>query len=232
MSKQCKKGKPCGKSCIAKSKTCRQKVADATAAKLDKFKSPVVQPDVVVPPINTIDFDFANVKLGKTLGEGALGYVNEIVGHPDKIIKTHKDVHMHIYYSPKPDLSREGVIQAKAADAGFSPKVYSYDKDHLVTDKVIGQTLSSITKTESRGALEGRALEMILDFHEKTGIAHNDLHGSNIMVGDDGKLSIIDFGLAVDGGDTKADFKSAVGRLRSANTVISDRLQKAIDLLR
>jgi predicted Ser/Thr protein kinase len=168
-------------------------------------------------------------KLGETLSEGAIGYVNAIVGHSDKIIKTHKDLHMHIYYSPKPDFPREGALQSKAADLGFSPKVHSYDKDNLVTDRVIGQTLDSI---QDRGELEGKALEMILDFHEKTGIAHNDLHRSNIMVDNNGKLSIIDFGLAVDGGDTKADFKSAVSKLRSADTVISERLQKAINLLR
>ncbi len=97
--------------------------------------------------------------------------------------------------------------EAQSAAALNHPNVVGvYDtgadrgRPYIVMEYIAGRTLSEIMKRE--GVLPRRAAEiggeaaMALHFAHERGIVHRDIKPGNIMIGDDGRVKVTDFGIA------------------------------------
>lgn len=156
----------------------------------------------------------AGYVLGELAGSGGTGSVYRATG-----IETGEPVAIKVL-APGIDesrLEREVTLAAGLDHPGLA-KVFEVarvdDVVFLVSEWVEGQTLASIVATEAPLA-PIRALPIIsqlaesLDHAHRFGVVHRDISPDNIMIGREGRVTLIDFG---------------VGRSDDATTVTSDGL--------
>ena len=139
------------------------------------------------------------------IGAGGMGEV-----YRARDTKLGRDVAIKLlpaYFSTDPDRLRRFEQEARAAAALNHPNVLSvhqlgsYEgKPYLVSELLEGQTLREVLK-RARLSIR-RAIELAIQMarglsaaHEK-GIAHRDLKPENLFVTKDGRVKILDFGLA------------------------------------
>lgn len=99
-------------------------------------------------------------------------------------------------------------VMREARNAGVrSPVVYDADlkEGSIVMEYVRGESVKTILDEHPERAHEicARIGEMIAKLH-RNGISHGDLTTSNMIIGDDGEMYLIDFSL----GDTRVDLEA------------------------
>ena len=167
-------------------------------------------------PIKALDFDVP-AKIGKysiadKLGSGTCGIVF-------KARDTVLDRNVAVKLSPigKPDVStgkvpgaqRAFMTEISAAGKLKHPNIVTvYDAgqegslNYLVMEHVHGHSLKTVGKGQKL-LQPFRALEVIiecchaLDYSHENGIVHRDIKPANIMMGHDGSVKLLDFGIAV-----------------------------------
>ncbi|MFH1306029.1 MAG: KEOPS complex kinase/ATPase Bud32 [Candidatus Micrarchaeota archaeon] len=108
----------------------------------------------------------------------------------------------------------EARLMHKVKNAGvLCPYVFGIGEDYILMDKINGKTLNKLKKVDKK--LYKIAGEYLAKMH-KLQIVHGDFTPANLMLGKDGKLYAIDFGLGFVSGDFE-DF--AVDVLTMANSV-------------
>jgi len=147
----------------------------------------------------------AHYQVLEMLGEGGMGVVY-------KARDTHLDRFVAIKVLPPgktadPERKRRFILEAKAASALNHPSIVTVHdisseggQDYIVMELVEGRTLDEViasrrprlTDVLSWGAQVADGLAKA----HAAGIVHRDLKPSNIMVGDEGRVKILDFGLA------------------------------------
>jgi serine/threonine protein kinase len=99
--------------------------------------------------------------------------------------------------------AREAAIIGKLDHPGILKVIPTHEKSrpYLVLDYIEGQTLSDILKSRSPLPVSD-ALQLasrlcdILDYMHRQDVIHRDLKPGNIMISDDGRPHILDFGIA------------------------------------
>jgi serine/threonine-protein kinase len=144
-------------------------------------------------------------RITEKLGEGGMGVVY-------KALDTHLDRFIAIKVLPAekvadPDRKRRFVQEAKAASALNHPNIVTIHDidtadgvDYIAMEFLAGRTLA---QTILPGGLPiATALECSVQIADSlaaahaAGIVHRDLKPANVMVGEDGRIKILDFGLA------------------------------------
>ena len=147
----------------------------------------------------------SHYEIESKLGEGGMGVV-----YKARDPRLDRYVALKIL-SPQEVLSEERqrrfALEAKAASALNHPNILQVydvgrvdDLTYIVTEYVSGRSLAEILAGERLTVDEAVAFsiqiaEGLAEAH-RAGIVHRDLKPSNVMVGDDGRLRIVDFGLA------------------------------------
>jgi len=147
----------------------------------------------------------AHYKITAKIGEGGMGVVY-------KARDTHLDRFIAIKILPpervaSPDRKRRFVQEAKSASALNHPNIihiYDIDSangiDFMVMEYVPGKTLDELIPR--KGMPLNQTLKVAVQVADaltaahQAGIVHRDLKPGNIMVGDDGRVRVLDFGLA------------------------------------
>jgi len=162
-------------------------------------------------------------RIESKLGEGGMGVVYEARD-------THLDRPVAIKILPADKVADPGrkqrfVQEAKAASALNHPNIVTiYDirsqdgTDFIVMEHIKGRTLDQLIA--AKGMRPARALEYAVQIADAmaqahgAGILHRDLKPSNIMVTDDGRAKLLDFGLAklLEPTDSLADAITLVAR--------------------
>jgi hypothetical protein len=145
-------------------------------------------------------------RLGESLGRGGMGRVfrahDELLG---------RDVAVKLIYDEAlkdEELSRECAAEARVAarlaHAGIARVLDSGVDDgrcFVVSELVEGQTLSAILAEEAPLPV-GRAIDLAIQIAgalaaiQEHGIVHCDVKPSNVIVGEDGQIKLVDFGIA------------------------------------
>jgi len=141
-------------------------------------------------------------ELGARLGEGGFGEVHEAWD-----TRLHRSVALKAIRhggATGSDLVREARLAASLRHAAFV-KVHAVEEDDagqfIVMELVHGRTLKEILQDVAvplATALDwvGQVAEAMRDAHA-SGLVHGDIKPSNLMVQDDGRVRILDFGLAL-----------------------------------
>jgi serine/threonine-protein kinase len=141
-------------------------------------------------------------ELRARLGEGGFGEVYEAWD-----TRLHRSVAVKTIRHGGPagvDLVREARLAASLRHAAFV-KVYAVEDDgndqFIVMELVHGRTLKQILQTGTAPLSTtlgwvGQIAEAMYDAHA-SGLVHGDIKPSNLMVEDDGRVRILDFGLAL-----------------------------------
>jgi serine/threonine protein kinase len=98
----------------------------------------------------------------------------------------------------KERIHNEIKIQKLASELRIAPKILSYTDDYIIMEYIHGSTLDKYLKGDKGHKYETikKKLQGTIDKMHKYGIKHNDLIGPNIMIDTNGKIYIIDFGMA------------------------------------
>ena len=178
----------------------RETVANRLVSQSESDNSPL---DVSAENISLPNISYRKFVLGKLLGSGALGKVYlahmQADGQPIAV----KFMHRHLWNNPKSrfsllneidqasNINHYGVI--KYLGWGQSP----HGGPYLVSEYVAGQSLSSIGPCDADTAVQWlvQLCEAISASHQ-AGIVHGDLNPNNILVNDNGRIVVIDFGFA------------------------------------
>jgi eukaryotic-like serine/threonine-protein kinase len=147
----------------------------------------------------------AHYEILDKLGEGGMGVVY-------KARDTHLDRHVAIKVLPaekvaNPERKARFVQEAKSASALNHPNIvtiHDIDQqdgiDFMAMEYVAGKTLDELIPR--KGMRLGEALKIAVQVADalavahEAGIIHRDIKPGNIMVGDDGRVRVLDFGLA------------------------------------
>ena len=174
------KGYNCGSSCISVKKECRkdglsgQSVSIAT--KMTEAIKQASEKPYSIP-------DKFSTNLTK-IGEGFFGEVFLDNKNPDVVIKYDK---REIFGDAK---RNEIDNQKVAADLGLAPKILAEEEKAVAMEFKKGAALDYNNKEQIDEAI--RSIRKL----QKAGIAHNDTHNENVIVGEDGKITLLDFGLS------------------------------------
>jgi predicted Ser/Thr protein kinase len=98
----------------------------------------------------------------------------------------------------KERIHNEIKIQKLASELRIAPKILSYTDDYIIMEYINGSTLDKYLNGDKGHKYETikKKLQGTIDKMHKYGIKHNDLIGPNIMIDTNGKIYIIDFGMA------------------------------------
>lgn len=89
----------------------------------------------------------------------------------------------------------EAEIQKKAWKLGIAPEVYSFSANTIKMEYIKGRELDQYIKSPNVNRTKTKKLIRIaLDTLYNNGISHNDLTGRDIIITNDGKVKIIDYG--------------------------------------
>ncbi|MDX9991482.1 MAG: serine/threonine-protein kinase, partial [Anaerolineales bacterium] len=154
----------------------------------------------------------ANFLIERVLGRGGMAQV-----YYGQDVKLQRPVAIKVIdarYRGKPAYAQRFVKEARAVARWRHENIiqiyYADDQDGLyyyAMEYIDGQDLASILAAyAAQGELMpaedvlriGRAIASALDYAHKHGVIHRDVKPSNIMVADDGRIVLGDFGLALD----------------------------------
>jgi tetratricopeptide (TPR) repeat protein len=175
-------------------RSCRSTVA--TLAKLSLIPAAAAGAEVAVLPPDLPQV--GKYRLIRLLGAGAMGIVYE-AEDPD----LHRRVALKVLRAGAGDLRDEARLLARLAHPNVVA-VFEVDTcdgaDYVVMELVVGQTLAAWRVERPRGWREiARAIAHAgrgLAAAHAAGIVHRDIKPSNLLVGDDGRVRVTDFGLA------------------------------------
>jgi tRNA A-37 threonylcarbamoyl transferase component Bud32 len=131
---------------------------------------------------------------GELIGEGFYGMV---FVKDDLALKVAKEGSI---------LSEEVEIAEEMGKAGVGPEIHdsirNSDGDYvaMLMERIEGKTL--LQRMEDAGVVGSREMDILDNFFNRrekmhrAGIIHGDLHNENVMVSDDNKVKIIDWGMA------------------------------------
>jgi Tol biopolymer transport system component/predicted Ser/Thr protein kinase len=170
-------------------------------------------------------------RIDAKLGEGGMGVVY-------RACDTHlgRDVAIKVLLSDKtsdPERKQRFVQEAKAASALNHPNIIIVHDvrsdsgvDFIVMEYAEGETLERIIATKSLGITQSlrygvQIADALARAHE-AGIVHRDLKPSNIVVTNDGRVKILDFGLAklLDPADRAAEARTHTSPMTDAGIVV------------
>lgn len=149
-------------------------------------------------------------RLGRRLGSGGMGEVFEAW---DERLRRHvavKRLRICGVGSDTAELRRRFLREARAVARLDHPAVVRIhdvlerpDGDWLVMERVAGQSLARLLETTGPLSVElcadlARQLVAGLECAHDQGLVHRDLKTENVMIADDGRAKLVDFGLAVD----------------------------------
>ncbi|MDO6461036.1 serine/threonine-protein kinase [Granulosicoccaceae sp. 1_MG-2023] len=202
----------------------QQSAAAASAGAESSAKNPAERSD---KPLKALDFDVpervGKYVLGDKLGSGTCGVVYKA---RDEVLN--RIVAIKLSPIGKPDVStgqvpgaqRAFMTEISAAGRLKHPNVVTVydagqqdDLNFLVMEYVAGHSLKAVGKGQKL-LPPHRAIEVImecckaLDYAHSRGIIHRDIKPANIMMGRDGTVKLLDFGIAV---KTTGDDATAVG---------------------
>ncbi len=131
----------------------------------------------------------SNIAQGK---EGAISIV--MVNNSPCVLKQFKSA------KSKDRLSREATLQTEAAELGIAPEIYhvDYDKKQIFMQG-LQYLLIDVVKSRSPPTITNREKQQIIDIFnslDARGIFHNDGNARNLMINDDGKIYLIDYGMS------------------------------------
>jgi serine/threonine protein kinase len=179
---------------------------------------------------------FAHYRVLSKLGAGGMGAVY-------KAFDTHLDRAVALKVLPQDrtvDLERKRrfVLEAKAASALNHPNIVTIYEigthsgaDFIAMEFVDGKTLEELIPKQGMAVKEVvRLAVQIVDALAKAhgaGIVHRDLKPSNIMVDGDGRVRVLDFGLAklTDRGEAESGDKTLVHESKTAEGSILGTVQ-------
>lgn len=110
---------------------------------------------------------------------------------------------VHAYLASRDACTRIKCSSNPVCASEFVPQLYvaGLDRENgyavLVMDKVPGKTLETYIKDHGMSATRYARIEKAVATLWLMGIAHTDMHDRNVMIDGNGKVAIIDFGLAV-----------------------------------
>jgi serine/threonine protein kinase len=139
--------------------------------------------------------------LGEQLGEGGMGAVFAVKGQPYAVKLLRSDTAIALQR-----FEREAAVAKTLSHPGIAALVAFGIEDgqaYLVSERISGRTLKAVREEGAPDVVH--ACEWLLDAaaaaghaHE-AGIIHRDIKPSNIMVTDDDRVKLIDFGLSTGG---------------------------------
>lgn len=183
---QCSNGKPCGSTCIEKSKKCRMALGDMMSSSLSATKS-LVQEAVGEPfdPKKYADWEVH-----------AKGLYGEVSYSPDgtkavKVVIKREDGKGFGEY--------EVELGSKLGELGVAPKVYSFSDRHIEMERIKGkplwETYQKQEGDEPMNVEQALSASKALRSIHRLGFFHGDIHNFQFMVnGND--VKIVDFGLS------------------------------------
>lgn len=156
-----------------------------------------------IEPISLPNISYRQFVLGKLVGSGALGKVYRAKLQSDGQVVAVKFMHRHLWTNPDSRLSflreidhaskinHSGVV--KYLGWGQSP----HGGPYLVCEYVDGQPLTNVKPIDSSTSVQWLAqiCEAVAAAHQ-AGVVHGDLTPNNILLDDNGRIVITDFGFA------------------------------------
>lgn len=183
-------------------------VPKPSAARVNKMAAkPVIKPlDISVP--DEID----RYTIGQRIGSGTCGVVHHALDNllgRAVAIKLSPIGEAHVSTGKVPGAQRAYQTEIIAAGRLTHPNIVTIhdagqfeDLNYLVMESVEGKTLKEFGKGKTLLPV-GEALRVIsecckaLDYSHTQGILHRDIKPANIMLGSDGAVKLLDFGIAV-----------------------------------
>lgn len=205
---QCSNGKPCGSTCIEKSKKCRVALGDILSSSLSATKA-ALEGTIGEPydPKKYADWDVH-----------ARGFYGEVSFSPDrkravKVLITREDGKGFGEY--------EVELGVKLGELGVAPKVHSFSNRHIEMDLVKGKPLwNNYQKQEGDEPMNAEqalnASKALRSVH-RLGFFHGDIHNFQFMV-DGNNVKIVDFGLSR---PVREDPRKAIQDLNKASSLLA-----------
>jgi serine/threonine protein kinase len=166
---------------------------------------PPPPPGKSVPPDSGLDFD-PQIKIERKIGAGGMGEV--FLGyqkHLDRKVAVKRIRAWDADAKGRERFMEEAKAQSRLQHPGIA-QVYDFresgDSFYLVMEYVAGKTLEELQAADEKFAPDriariGVQLTEALESAAHEGYIHRDLKPGNVMLSEDGKVKIIDFGLAL-----------------------------------
>lgn len=144
-------------------------------------------------------------KEGVKAAKGYNGYIFSVSCGDDMTSYAAKFIEAQDSPEKERDIFNEIKNQQRAADAGLAPNIYEYrlykGKGMIQCTIIMDRMVKNIDELELEDSSEEFKYRMkkevnslVEKLHHEVGIFHGDLAKKNIMMGQDGKLKLIDFG--------------------------------------